>query len=578
MEYLRKINRELLFVVLIVVLASILRFLWLDKIPIGIGGDELTYVFNAKAIFLTGSDISGTWNPLSALIFHYPAYTTPQAELSYFLLTPIVGFLQFSLFNARVAFALMSVLTVLFIYLTTRELFGSRVGVIAGLIAAINPWLIYIGRTDYEMVPATLFFLIGIYILLKAKGWKILWSVPILYLAFYSYIATKLIFLPLIAVVLLYCYLVNKRQFLRQYLIVFGLSILVVAVYAFTFKQAESSRLNEIFTPNSPLLGAQVDSIRKITMQSPLSNIFENKITEYLTILFTKAFNTTSFNYLFLTGDSFFSLFRHGLFYILDAVFLVFGLAAAYKRKTKLFFFLVSLCFIAILPHVFHSASIENFTPHITLFFPFAIILIAVGIDETLRLFKNKWVFYGSLISIIILYLLFVFNFLNIYFFQFPLQGNFDFPVRLLSKYVSLSAENKQPILVYSTSAHDIFKKYLFYTNGYNKNTLAKVKAIYKDNEFVFGNIQFLGCNNTINPNKINALVIYDFNCGALKDNYKRVVIPRLSDGGQSYDLFNDKTCQGFTLKGYPTNLKISDFNIEELPKKQFCETFVTNP
>jgi len=86
-------------------LAAILRFLWLDKIPVGIGGDELTYVFNAKAIFLTGSDISGTWNPLSAFIFHYPAYTTPQAELPYFLLTPIVGFLQFSLFNARVTFA-----------------------------------------------------------------------------------------------------------------------------------------------------------------------------------------------------------------------------------------------------------------------------------------------------------------------------------------------------------------------------------------------------------------------------------------------------------------------------------------
>jgi hypothetical protein len=353
---------------------------------------------------------------------------------------------------------------------------------------------------------------------------------------------------------------------------------LVVAVYAFTFKQAESSRLNEIFTPNSPLLGAQVDSIRKITMQSPLSNIFENKITEYLTILFTKAFNTTSFSYLFLTGDNFFSLFRHGLFYIADAVFLIFGLAAAYERKAKLFYFLASLCFIAILPHVFHSASLDNFTPHISLLFPFAIILIAVGIDEMLHLFKNKWLFSGMLSVIVLLYLLFVLNFLNIYFFQFPLQGNFDFPVRLLSKYVSLNSVNKQSVLIYSTNAHDIFKKYLFYTNGYNQTTLAKVKAIYKDNEFVFNNIQFLGCNNTINPNKTNALVVYDFNCGALQNNYKRVVIPRLSDGGQSYDIFNDKICQSFILKGYPTDLKISDFGIEGLSRKQFCETYITNP
>ncbi|MGA2911673.1 MAG: glycosyltransferase family 39 protein [Candidatus Levyibacteriota bacterium] len=578
MEYLRKINKEIIFVLLIVVLAAVLRFLWLDKIPVGIGGDELTYVFNAKAIFLTGSDISGTWNPLSAFIFHYPAYTTPQAELPYFLLTPIVGFLQFSLFNARVTFAFLSVVTVLFVYLIAKEFFGSRVGVIAGLIAAINPWFIYIGRTDYEQVPATLFFLMGIYILLKAKGWKILWSVPILYLAFYSYIATKLIFLPLVAIAILYCYFTNKKQFLKQYAIVFGFSILIVAVYVFALKQISGSRLSEIFTPNAPILSAQVDAVRKITMQTPLANIFENKMTEYLKIIFTKTFDTTSFNYLFLTGDNFFALIRQGLFYVLDAVFLIFGLAAAYKRKTKLFFLLVSLSLIALLPHVLHTASLENFAPHITLLFPFAIILIAVGIDETLGFFKNKWAFYGVSALIILLYLLLFLNFVNIYFFQFSLQGGFDFPTRLLSKYVALASEDKQRITIYTPAVPDVFKKYIFYTNSYNQNTLAKVKAIYKDKEFVFGNVQFLGCNNTIDPTKLKGTIIYDFNCGALPKNYQRVVIPRLSDGGQSYDIFNDKLCQNFSLKGYPTDLQISDFSIETQTAQKFCETFITNP
>jgi 4-amino-4-deoxy-L-arabinose transferase-like glycosyltransferase len=575
----KKTLLNLLPIILILLLASILRLLWLDKVPIAIGGDELTYVFNAKAIFLTGSDISGTWNPLTALIFHYPAYTTPQAELPYFLLTPVVGFLQFSLLNARITFASLSVLTVLFTYLIAKEFFGGRVGVIAGLVAAINPWLIYIGRTDYEQVPVVLFFLTAIFILLKAKGWKILCGVPILFLAFYSYIATKLIFLPLVLVVIAYCYfVVNKRKFFRQYLTVLLLSVLLVGFYAFTLKQSPDSRLGEIFTPNSPILAGQVDSIRKITLQSPLSNIFENKITEYLSIIFAKTFNTTSLSYLFLTGDNFFSLFRHGLFYVLDAVFLVFGLAAAYKRKLKLFFLLVSLVLISILPHVLHSANLANFTPQIGLLFPFAIILIAVGIDETLLLCQKKWAFYGILAFIFSLYLLSVLYFLNIYFFQFPLQGNFDFPVRLLAKYVSLSSQNKQQVIIYSPSAHDIFKKYLFYTNGYNKSTLEKVKAVYKNNEFTFGNIQFLGCNNTIDPTATNAPIIYDFNCGALKKEYKRVVIPRLSDGGQSYDIYNDKVCLRFNLKRYPENLSVDDFAIENQSVQKFCETFITNP
>jgi len=563
---------------LIVVLASTLRFLWLDKIPIGIGGDELTYVFNAKAIFLTGSDVSGTWNPFTAFIFHYPAYTTPQAELSYLLLTPLVGLFPLSLFAARVTFALLSVLTVLFVYLVAKEFWGSRVGIIAGLIAAINPWLLYIGRTDYEQVPATLFFLVAIFILLKAKGWKILWSVPILYLAFYAYIATKLIFLPVVLIVILYCYFVNKRQFLKQYLAVFGLCILIVGVYILALKQTPNVRLSEIFTPNSPALMDQVDAVRKVTMRSPLKNIFENKITEYLWIILTKTFDTLSPSYLFLLGDSFFALFRHGLFYVLDALFLSFGLAAAYKRKAKLFFLLVTLIFVAILPHVFHSASLENFAPHIVLLFPFAIILIAVGIDEALRLGKKKWSFYAVSASIFLLYLLSILYFLNIYFFQFTLQGNFDFPVRLLAKYASLASQNGEPIIIYSPAVPDVFKKYLFYTNNYNQKTVSAVRLAYKTNKFNFGNIQFMGCNNMIDPTKINALILYDFNCGPLKADYKRVLISRLSDGGPSYNIYNDKICKSFNLKRYPTDLKISDFGIEDQSVQQFCQTFITNP
>ncbi len=565
-------------VFVIILLASVLRFLWLDKIPIGIGGDELTYVFNAKAIFLTGSDVSGTWNPLSVFLFQYPAYTAPQAELAYLLLTPVVGFLQFSLFNARILFASLSVLTVLMVYLIAKEFFGSRVGVIAGLVAAINPWLIYIGRTDYEIVPATLFFLIGIYILLKAKGWKILWSVPILYLAFYSYIATKLIFLPLLVIVIAYSYFANKRRFLKQYLVVFALSILIVAVYAFIIKQSPSSRLGEIFTPNSPVLAEQVDAVRKVTMEGPLKDLFDNKLTEYLNMLANKAFNTLSFSYLFFMGDNFFSLSRQGLFYILDLFFLVFGLAAAYKRKIQVFFLLVTLCLIAIVPHVLHGADLENFAPHIALLFPFAIIFIAVGIDEALRLFKNKWFVSVTLAVISLLYLLSVFNFLNIYFFQFPLQGNFDFPVRLLAKYASLANKNGEAVIVYSPAVPDVFKKYIFYTNGYNRDTVSSIKSSYKTNQFTVGKVQFLGCNNTIDPTKSNSIVVYDFICGPLKQDYKRIVIPRLSDGGQSYDIFNDKVCQKYNLKGFPSDLKISDFGIETFSQQKFCETFITNP
>jgi len=572
-----KTLRNYLPLILIILLALFLRFLWLNEVPNAIGGDELTYILTAKSIFLTGTDIKGTWNPLSVFLFQYPSYILPQAELPYLLFTPIVGLFQFSLFNARLTTAIFSILTVILVYFVAKELFGKRIAVISGLIAAINPWLVYIGRTSYESTFAMCFYLLGFLVLLKAKNWKIIWSVPFLFLAFYSYIATKLIFIPFVLIAILYPYFfINKRKFGKQYLIVFLLSLIIVFVFAYIIKQSPSSRLSELFTPGSPVIAKQVDLARKMSIENPLTNVLENRGTMYLRIIVSKIFATLSPQYLFVEGDSFFSLLRHGLFYVLDALFLLLGLVSVYKRSLKVFFLLVSIVFISIIPHIFHNADLENFTPHITLAFPFLIIFIAAGIDEFIGYFKNKLLFYFVSLCIFILYLLLLINFLNIYFYQNTLRGNFDFHVRLLSKYMSLSNENGQKIDLYSARSHDVFIKYLFYANQFNKNNLGLVKNAFVNDKYNFIDINFLGCNNQIDPTKTNKTIVYEAECGANTRDFEHLIIPRLSDGGESFRIFNDKICQGFSLKPYPNSLKISDFAIEKMSKKQFCETFIS--
>jgi hypothetical protein len=49
----------------IILLALVFRLVWLDKVPTGITDDELGFVLNAKAVFLTGKDLSGVWSPFS---------------------------------------------------------------------------------------------------------------------------------------------------------------------------------------------------------------------------------------------------------------------------------------------------------------------------------------------------------------------------------------------------------------------------------------------------------------------------------------------------------------------------------
>ncbi len=566
--------------ILIILLAFVLRFIWLDKIPNAVGGDELTYIVNAKAMFLTGTDISGTWNPLTGFIFKYPAYTTPQAELPYFILAPMVGLFNFSLFSVRIIYVLLSVFSVYLIYLISKKLFNKNVGLAASFIMAINPWSIYMARTTYENSPAVFFYLLGFYLLLVLTKRKILLTIPIFFLAFYSYVGTKVSFLPFVFLIVLFAYFfVNKKKYVREYAVVLISCTLLIILFALAvFTTTGPSRVGELISLNSPEISKQVDYVRKVSMQNPLTGIFENKITIFSRIILTKLFKSFSFDYLFVYGDNFYSILRHGFFYVFDAFFLLVGFAAAYAFKKRVFFLLTSLALVGVLPQLLYSARTDNFSIHLSLTFALLPIFIGLGLWEIVNLIKNKVYFYSSLIIIGLLYLFLVFNFLNIYFYQFPLGGYFDFHVRVLSKYASLAEQNGKDVTIYSPSAPDIFKKYLFYSNGYNKNTYLKIRSVYKADKFDFGHLKFRGCDNTIDPTVSNGLIIYDFNCGALKKDYKHIAIPRLSDGGQSYEIFNDKICNGLSLKHYPYGLKIDDFAIENLSQQKFCETFITNP
>ena len=178
------------------------------------------------------------------------------------------------------------------------------------------------------MVPATFLFLTALYIFLVAKKWQILLAIPILYAAFYSYIGTKLIFIPFVIISIAYAYIfITKKKYLTQYVIVFCSSLILVLGFFYQLQQAPGkSRLNEIFLPTNPSIEKQVNYLRKQSLSSPINSLTTNKITVYGRILGINTFNTLSPVYLFLTGDYFFSQGNHGLFYLVDSIFLLFFL------------------------------------------------------------------------------------------------------------------------------------------------------------------------------------------------------------------------------------------------------------
>lgn len=558
----------------IIIVALFFRFFWLDRIPNAIGGDELAYVISAKSIVFTGHDLTGMWNPLSAFLFQYPP-NEQQAELPYFIHLPFSGLFPFSLLTARFPIALFSVGIVILLYLIAKRLFDANTAFAVGVIAGVNPWMVYIGRTSYEWSIAAFFYLLGLYLILQKEKKLILLSAIAFLLGFYSYIGTKIILIPFVLLSILLALRLNEKTYRKQYTVVAVASVLLTLFFLIRITTAMSgSRMSEIFLPTNAGIPGEVDHLRKISINSPLTQLYSNKLTVYAQTLITKFYRIFSPTYLFLEGDEFFSLWRHGMFYAIDALFLIIG--SLYLLTKKRFEFIIIVLFIltGTLPQLLHKNA-TDFSYHIALMFPFMIILIGYGITQAIQTVRYSWKKVGVGI-ICCLYLLSVGKFIYVYVYQHPLQGYFDFHARVLSDYIRIAQKQSIPVTVYSDANSDYFKKFLFYTNGITKDTISNISSLMKTSSFEIHGVQFKPCDLQANIGKNPGISIIDIiHCKFIPD-MPHLSISKLSDGGEIYRIYNDSLCNGFNPKRYPQNIAIHDFAIDTLSTERFCDTFIS--
>lgn len=556
----------------IILLSALFRFAYLDRIPSAISGDELLYVITAKSIWLTGHDMTGTWNPLSLLLFRYPP-GEQQAELPYLLHLISSAPFPFALLLTKLPFALLSVGIVILLFAITQKLFGKTTAFFVGLVAAVNPWLVVMGRTGYEATPAMFFYLLSLYLLLRATGWKILWTIIPLILAFYSYIATKIIFIPFVAAGTCLAYHLHKKQYLKQYVVLCLLSVLVVAGFVILLKTSPSgSRIGDILLPNSPAIAQEVNAMRKASMQVGALSLVVNKYTVFGQVLLSKLFRVFSPTYLFVEGDQFFLPVRHSFFYAIDFFLLALGTIVLFAKKRLTAAVLLIFICIGTLPQLFHK-NLGDFSIHLTLMFPFMVILIGAGIRETVQAASGR-LRIAVLTVVLVLYGASVGNFAFMYFYQYPLIGSSDFPMRVLTKYLGFASQTNAPVTVYSNRGGDLFKKYLFYANALNRQTMPTISHIDTRSPFTFNTIRFTDCDTGIKT-AASGMMIFDTTCGMHIEG-SELSITKLLDGGKIYNIHNDAVCSRYSLNTYPQGIQISDFAVEQLSQKQFCETLIT--
>jgi len=560
-------KKKWLVLIIIFAVALFSRLYGLNREPNGITNDELHFVLNAKAVWYGGSDMSGKWNPWSLT----PTPDNPSAELTSLLLAPFIGPVPMNLVTVKIPFAIINSLLVVVLSLIAWEI-SPVTGVIAGLIAIVNPWNFYMGRIAFDQPMATAFMMMTLWLLIKMKGKRILLAIPAAFLAFFSYIGTKVIFIPWIVIAIIWGCLKNSRKNTGMYIWVVVAAILMTGFYLLNLAKSPV-RVNELSTPYSQSIIAEVETDRSQSLPSALNQLFDNKYTLYLQHFAKKYVNSFSPNLLFNVSDETYllSYWKHGFFYYLDIIFIFIGGYFLFRYKREFFYGLGILLLMAPIPEAIRADNMPAYAFHSCLQFPILIIIIAVGIGYVIKLRPKLTIF------IVLGYIIFFLNLMNLYFYRYPVYqpDGFFFSERQLAKYLDLETKNGRKIVVVGNEPSNLFRQYLFYTQQYTKNNFEKIKTIYQKDR---NNIQFN--NITFTKNKSTDLMVkgttyitqYDYHHW----DWPRTALRQITSGVEKYSIYNSNLCRLDAKQDDWVQIKVGDFNVENWTADQFCRKYVS--
>jgi len=154
-----KLNFAHVLLLLIILVASFLYFYKIGEVPNSLSDDEATVGYNAYSILTTGKDEFGKAFPLAFRFFG--AYTPP---LYVYLVIPFIKLFGLTASSLRVLSGIVTLVGVLVIYRFVRKLalFSSpATALLAALIFATSPWVIFYARIGYEVTFGYLLYSLG---------------------------------------------------------------------------------------------------------------------------------------------------------------------------------------------------------------------------------------------------------------------------------------------------------------------------------------------------------------------------------------------------------------------------------
>ncbi|MBU1000875.1 glycosyltransferase family 39 protein [Patescibacteria group bacterium] len=273
---------QLFLLILILALASFLRFYKLESIPAGLHADGASQGYNAFSLLNTGKDRYG--EPFPILFRSFGSYQPPL--YTYLTIIP-VAFFGNSPFSAYFISALSGVLLVLITYLFVLVLFNENrrkfvLALIAALTVATAPWSVLFSRLAVEANLGLLLFALSIP--LFAYSLRKIQILPIASLvlgisthAYYSERLIAIIFLP-IFVFLFRNILLRKKKWVILAFLLFIITqiphLLILQSGAFTRRLDQVSSFNNQLNNQSKILNIGKTIINNYLIYCSPKNLF----------------------------------------------------------------------------------------------------------------------------------------------------------------------------------------------------------------------------------------------------------------------------------------------------------------
>ena len=448
--------------ILTMLLAASLRLPYLGVNPIHLTPDETALGYNAYSILKTGRDEYGQWFPLV-----FKSFGDYKPGLYVYTAVPFIAVFGLNEFSIRLPGALSGLLAILLIYQLANQISGkkdSSLGKISALILAVSPWHVHLSRGAWESNLSLTLTLLAIHFFLNgSKNFKYYYLSTLFFgMTFWAYQGAKLS-TPLVILSLLIAF---SRDILKRTSLIKPFLLLLIFVLPIILSLKSGSGRLRVFS-----LFAYRRSPSEIFQILGQDNQLKNDLTYlafhseplYLTRVFlSHYFNYFSSKFLFFEGD--WTTTRHtppyhGVMYVIDAVFLIFGLAKLINSTPPGHKFIIYWLVTAPLPAAFSRDTIQAVR---SLNFVIPLVLItSFGIATLFQYLKNRR---KILIAVGAIYSLLIFRFLDLEFIHGPiLQAKYwYYGYKQVIKAISPIESNYQKI-IFNQSYAQPYIYFLFY-------------------------------------------------------------------------------------------------------------------